>query len=85
MGSSRAPESAIHRRTVRAAGGDGDVHLVLVPVEVLGELAPAVHDLLGGDAGRQGDVDLDAAAGETIGPSMRRRRRPWPRWTCAGR
>jgi hypothetical protein len=35
---------------------------VLVPVEVLGELAPLRLDLVRGDAGRQRDVDLDAAA-----------------------
>jgi hypothetical protein len=43
---------------------DGDEHFVLVPVEVLGELAAPVLDLLRGHAGGQRDVDFDAAASE---------------------
>ncbi len=49
----------------RAGGlGDGDEHFVLVPGQVLGELAPLALHLVRGHPGREGDVDLYAASGD---------------------
>src|SRR5690606_20742801 len=52
-------------------GRDGDEDFVFVSVEVLGELAPLVLDLLGGHAGRQVHVDFYAASGDADRPEER--------------